>query len=295
MSSSHAQLAPNEANFDVRSSSFFQHHNQLPSPDEVRTHARAQYLAGTQWGDKRRQVLDDYNTRPCPAVFESLGLFVKWGSDIKIAEGQALYAIRHYLDNAVLVPEIYGWRTDGKENFLYMEAISGRTLESVAGDRRKRPRPHLLRAPDHPQQRSITRGRLYDRAISDRYMAEAGPFTSVKEFHDWFSSLYLRRVPDPENIPDPYRQDLPDDSEIVFTHGDLHPSNILLSLEQPVKVVAIVDWEQSGWLPAYWEDRKAHFTSDSFGEWSEKYLPMIMDQYPSTWEAWNYYSLSMGF
>lgn len=142
---------------------------------------------------------------------------------------------------------------------------------------------------------NVMRGPLYDRSISDRYMAEAGPFGSVKDFHDWFSFLYKRRVPDPENIPDPYRQCLPDSSEIVFTHGDLHPSNIILSSTYPIRIIAIVDWEQAGWLPAYWEDRKAHYTSPTFGEWSEKYLPMILDQHKSTWEPWDYYTMSMGF
>ena len=63
-----------------------------------------------------------------------MNLFVKWGSDAKIAEGQCLYAIHHYFDRTTAVPEIYGWRTDGDEVFLYMEAISGRTLEEVWED-----------------------------------------------------------------------------------------------------------------------------------------------------------------
>jgi aminoglycoside phosphotransferase (APT) family kinase protein len=124
-------------------------------------------------------------------------------------------------------------------------------------------------------------------------MAEAGPFTSVKEFHDWFSSLYKRWVPDPENIPDPFRQDLSDDSEIVFTQGDLHPSNIILS-SNPWRVAAVIDWEQAGWLPAYWEDRKAQYTCFYRDEWSVKYLSKILDQYESTREPWDYYTTSMG-
>lgn len=141
---------------------------------------------------------------------------------------------------------------------------------------------------------SIARGPLYDRAIHDKYMAEAGPFPSVKAFHDWFTALYKRPMPDPETVPpEPFRNDLPDDCDIVFTQGDLHPSNVLVSLPSPPRVLAIVDWEQAGWLPAYWEDRKAHLTCDYFGEWSEKYLPLILDQYKSTWEPWDYYSTSM--
>ncbi|KAK7178317.1 phosphotransferase enzyme family protein [Paraphaeosphaeria sporulosa] len=308
MSSIYAHQVPKNANYDVQSSSFFRHYNQLPSPDEVRSQARAQYLAGTNWGDKRRGVSTSYNARPSPAVFEPMGLFVKWGSEMRIAEGQSLYAIRQYLKNAVPVPEIYGWRTDGDEVFLYLEAISGRSLEQSWQEMEEKDRSRICRElraildavrqlkqdPTDKFIGSIARDPLYDRAISIQYISEAGPFTSVKEFHDWFTSLYKRPTPDPQCVPDPFRQELPDDSEIVFTHGDLHPSNVIVSSSHPSRVVAIIDWEQAGWLPAYWEVRKAHYTCDYFGEWSEKYLPMILDQHKNTWDPWDYYTMSMG-
>ena len=91
-----------------------------------------------------------------------------------------------------------------------------------------------------------------------------------------------------------FRQYLPDDAEIRFTHGDLHPSNIIITSSSPSKVIAIVDWEQAGWLPVYWEDCKARFTADYSGEWSEKYLPMILDHHVNTWESWDYYASAMG-
>lgn len=124
---------PTSANFDVRTSSFFRYHDQLPTPAEVRSQARAQWQAGTHWGWKERIVTDGYNAHPVPAVFEykESSLFVKWGSSARISEAQALYAIRNSCGNSVPVPEIYGWRTDGDEMFLYMEAIHGSTLEDA--------------------------------------------------------------------------------------------------------------------------------------------------------------------
>jgi aminoglycoside phosphotransferase len=121
---------PTCANFDVRTSSFFRYHDQLPTPAEVRSQARAQWQAGTHWGWKKRRVTDAH---PVPAVFEfkEISLFVKWGSEVQISEGQTLYAIRNSCGMSVPVPEIYGWRTDGDEMFLYMEAIRGRTLEDA--------------------------------------------------------------------------------------------------------------------------------------------------------------------
>lgn len=58
-----------------------------------------------------------------------MNLFVKWGQDMRIEEGQTLYALRHSLGSVVPIPEIYGWHTDGEQVFLYMEAIRGKTLE----------------------------------------------------------------------------------------------------------------------------------------------------------------------
>lgn len=42
-----------------------------------------------------------------------------------------LFATRRYLKIAVPVPEIYGSRIDGDPVFLYIEAISGRSLEQA--------------------------------------------------------------------------------------------------------------------------------------------------------------------
>lgn len=126
---------PRDDNFDVVTSTFFQKHAKFPTPEEVRARAIAQYAAGTHWGWKDRSVnLEGYNGSPTPAVFEKLGLFVKWGSMVEVREGQTLYALRKYWGSSVPVPEIYGWRTDGSETFLYMEAIHKRTMEDVWPD-----------------------------------------------------------------------------------------------------------------------------------------------------------------
>ncbi|KAF2280463.1 kinase-like protein [Westerdykella ornata] len=307
----HASRRPKAANFDVRPSSFFQHHDQLPSPEEVRSRARAQYSAGTYWGWRTGGVKERYNRRPTPAVFEEMSLFVKWGSEIKVIEGQTLYALRHSCGDSVPVPEIYGWRTDGHETFLYMEAISRTTLEDVwsgmeEDDRLRicselRTILHNLRqlkqSPEDKFIGSITRGNYYERALFFESQSETGPFTSVKDFHDWYTLQYKRKMPDPETVPEPYRKELPDDSEIVFTHGDLHPSNIIIS-SAPPRVAAVIDWEQSAWLPGYWEHCKAHGTHNKLSGWYVKYLPLILDGLPGDErirDAWWYYTDPVGF
>ena len=137
---------PKDENFDILTSSFFQNHKELPTPEEVRARARAQYAAGTYWGWKERSVNSKgYNGSPVPAVFEEMGLFVKWGSLVKLTEGQTLYAIRNHCGRLIPVPELYGWRTDGSEVFLYMEAVYGRTMEDAWPDLDEEDRLHIFR------------------------------------------------------------------------------------------------------------------------------------------------------
>lgn len=91
------------------------------------------------------------------------------------------------------------------------------------------------------------------------------------------------------------RSGLPDGVPITFTHGDLHRSNIILSPdgEGPPRVLALIDWHQSGWLPAYWEFCKAQYTSYIGEEWAVEYIPRILE--PSeAYYYWEYFVLSLG-
>lgn len=126
-------------------------------------------------------------------------------------------------------------------------------------------------------------------------MHEAGPFTTVRDFHDWFTFLCRRSMPDPYSVPvEPFRYDLPDDCAIKLTHGDLHPSNIIVTPSAPHHTLAIIDWEQSGLLPEYWESCKAQYAHFEIEDWSTTYLPMILHPSASTRDPWDYYIMSMG-
>ncbi|CAK7245296.1 MAG: hypothetical protein STHCBS139747_006872 [Sporothrix thermara] len=65
---------------------------------------------------------------------------------------------------------------------------------------------------------------------------------------------------------------------IVLTHGDLAPRNILV---RDGAIVALIDWEDSGWLPEYWEyvklfQRMAAMERD----WPDYAADMFPQQYP---------------
>lgn len=117
-----------------------------------------------------------------------------------------------------------------------------------------------------------------------------GPFTSIAAFHDYFSN--------PRNLsssPHPLRNMLRDNQKIYFTHADINKANIIVSppSDGPVRIRAIVDWQQSGWYPANWEYCKARWqTSDSdLKSWR---LSEFLERWPTRWFwEWDYFTMSL--
>ncbi|KAF1346953.1 kinase-like domain-containing protein, partial [Delphinella strobiligena] len=281
---------PTSKNATFPESSFFKTHPTLPSPSEVRT-----------------QSLLTPGPKPSIAIFSAMKLVVKFGNCAyaSIAEGQCMYMIARTFGKTVPVPEIFGWKTDGNETFVYMKLVKGVTLEKAWDSlscaqrtgicRELRGMLDTLRGLEQEDrgQRGyvghIDYGPLTDIALPMKAQP-AGPFPSVHAFHDWFSGLCKRHLDDPSGIPDPFRAGLPNDAPIKFTHGDLHRSNILVSVEtDEPHVVCLIDWHQAGWLPAYWEVHKAIYTADYKSEWVRKYVPMFLDPWESTFESWDFY------
>lgn len=91
------------------------------------------------------------------------------------------------------------------------------------------------------------------------------------------------------------RPSLNDSASIRFTHGDLHRSNILITCasDGPPRVIAIIDWTQSGWLPDYWEYCKAIWTADYGSEWMVKYVPIFLEPF-DRYDTFDYLCLKMG-
>ncbi|KAI5866814.1 kinase-like domain-containing protein [Durotheca rogersii] len=269
-------------NVDFQDSGFFTRPGspvrRLPTPDEVRAAARAA---------QQPQNFD----HPSPVIFPSLGLLVKYGGGVRVAEAKCLRFIRQNLLGRVRIPEVYGWRTDSRQTFIYIEFIEGDTLEKLwptMNDKERTTICSQLRRmveewrglrQDKAFLGSIESGPLPDR-IFEGAPETAGPFLSLPIFHDWYTTAIGPNKFNWEGKkPHPFRIKFPDNGPIVFTHSDLHPSNIILSKDagQLLHVAAIIDWEQSGWYPWYWEYCKARWTSEVGAEWDERYLPQCLD------------------
>ena len=65
--------------------------------------------------------------------------------------------------------------------------------------------------------------------------------------------------------------------EIVLTHGDFAPRNILL---QNTKIVAVLDWELSGYYPEYWEYVKALWRPQWEPSWiKDNVVEQVLQEY----------------
>lgn len=106
-------------------STFFteQRASALPSPAEIRT-------INTQSGDP---CATRFN-RPPPVIIPSLGLFVKYGADVTVAEAETQIWLRDRLQGQVPIPEVFGWAEDSEQRFIYMQLVEeGDTLMARLG------------------------------------------------------------------------------------------------------------------------------------------------------------------
>ena len=106
-----------------------------------------------------------------------------------------------------------------------------------------------------------------------------GPYKDESEFNMALVNVWSANYPD-----DPFIQLLCQmhsaimkDHEIVFTHNDFAPRNILV---EGSKVVAVLDWQRSGFYPEYWEYCKALWRPEWDSAWiKEGLVEKVLDQY----------------
>ncbi|KAK1912775.1 hypothetical protein P3342_004711 [Pyrenophora teres f. teres] len=97
---------------------------------------------------------------------------------------------------------------------------------------------------------NVDGGPLYDMKLPGP-SGHFGPFKTMYDFHRYLrGDLEAQQNHYPEISELISQQDKYGSPPPVFTHGDLHSTNIIASGD---KVVGIVDWETAGWYPAYWK------------------------------------------
>ncbi|KAI1312840.1 kinase-like domain-containing protein [Xylaria venustula] len=269
--------------YDFHDTSFFQSQAgrtvQLPSPTEV-----LQRHSGL-----RRGVV----------TYEDLNLVVKFNSShfLRREEAQTLRAIKQaFPEGEVPVPEVFGWRVYDGCTFLYMSIVVGKTLREAWPLLTKDDKSaiatelgHIVKAlrrvspdPSGPFIGSVSRGPVQDRFFHFGYVE--GPFLTIKSFQDWMFAAATRQQVRPGDdvlvLDDMYRDWLPDTGHIYLTHGDLTLGNIIVSPDAhgAYHIAGIIDWEQAGWYPEYWEYFKLSYGVEIHHGWrTEGWADQIME------------------
>lgn len=241
-----------------------------------------------------------YKSAQRTIVVTSPGIIVKYGRFVREREGQALLFLEH-ID--VPTPRLYAMFKDDGETFLVMEYFEGDSLETLWEDLtdehkdeimnelrsifirlRKVPCPwpfkfcgidgramphHLFYSPTKDQR--ITGPFADERALVNGLILRYKDICSHNQHFLSKARFYERHWPD-------HLQS----HGAVLTHGDIQKKNIVLvkSKDQADRII-IVDWEDAGWFPDYWEYLMAHMT---FGLWSDDWSDKIEKALPA-WPA----------
>lgn len=108
------------------------------------------------------------------------------------------------------------------------------------------------------------------------FKIEGGPFATETEFNNFLLSDLLSVCP--AAVRSMVHSQMRTDHDIVFTHGDLVASNILV---HDGRIVALIDWEHAGFYPEYVDLLKPLRGPD----WRVGYYSALLDIFPRRYDA----------
>ena len=191
---------------------------------------------------------------------------VKSGPGILPLEAETMRFIA--ANTSIPVPRVYE-EERGLVPSITMDYIEGETLEAVWNGLPEEQKLDIaeqlkgilsqLRSLKGQYIGSINRGEAND---GRRFDYKGGPFDTEAEFNQFLVTDKLKGC-----LPIFYDiafRSLRTDHEIVFTHADFTPRNIIV---KDGRVAALLDWEYSGWYPEYWEFVKTFKGADHRCSW----------------------------
>ena len=206
-------------------------------------------------------------------------LYLKTGSPVGLLnQARAMDLVERHTEIPAprVIDEIY----NGPNSYLLMTRVPGTALgpflhrlsdaevAQVAEDL-KRHLSQLRRIPNLFSPQSIicsAAGQgLYDYRINSSCDRNDFKFGSEAKFNE----CLLSDVPKGMHEKAALSHSIP--HRITFTHGDLNMRNILM---ERGRISGIVDWENAGWFPEYWEYTKVHYTISR----STRYLEDIVEK-----------------
>ncbi|KAK2792390.1 hypothetical protein FQN52_003325 [Onygenales sp. PD_12] len=110
-----------------------------------------------------------------------------------------------------------------------------------------------------------------------------GPFDDEQQFNDYLLSLIAAKAP--VTLRECATACVRDNHKITFAHGDLLPWNIIVDQG---RITAIIDWEDAGWYPEYWEHYRALRILTPVDDWPEYFHYMFPCAYKEEYIGMSY-------
>ena len=224
------------------------------------------------------------------------GMLIKLSRDTRSSESAAMEYVRKHAPS-VPVPEVYFCDfTNPQYGLIFMEEVPGQTLERVwpgLNSNQKDQACHdiwdiimalrQIPRPEHiPLEKSlyttIDGSPLYPHG--DLIWSEMAPLR--KESHntdDAFRDLILARYRENHGTDENVKRNFPRSKTAVFTHGDIHPRNLMATADG--RVTSLLDFEYAGFMPDYWEDLGMFL---QVFEWDQDWADNMMRTKPSGWD-----------
>ncbi|KAK4132657.1 phosphotransferase family protein [Trichocladium antarcticum] len=270
--------------------------NQLPGPLPSRSEIHSSQLLPCAYEPKYKAI-----------VLVRHKFIVKHGLSPWVVEneGHALLLVGQHL--SVAVPRLYAMYREGERLFLVMEFKQGVQLKAVWDSLSEKDksaiagqlRDMFTQVRAIPPPASFRFGNVTGGPVPHRFFLSVrpepalnGPFNDEKDF-SIAMAIRSQRGWDSHGYPawtaEFFARNLPSalsGHASVFTHADLQRKNIIVSKTPPRDangdgersqwtVSGVVDWENAGWYPSYWEYAGSFMDFIWKDDWPEKFERIV--------------------
>ncbi|KAI5307045.1 hypothetical protein KEM56_005326 [Ascosphaera pollenicola] len=217
-------------------------------------------------------------------VYDDLDIIVKWGG--RTSREEAVAMIKLNTMRLLAVPQVYAMAIKPMHDtqhgrlyhdvFIYMQYIRGTSLKEIYPKLTNQDKASIVSGlrnflrvlrsaampPEKMRIQSCMEGPVTDAVFTNTNTRPTMTFANVRDFNQYL----ITRVLAPhrkflcEMDSDHIR--LPINGRIKLTHGNLSRANIIVSRDAPdlgipAFFVGVVNWENAGWYPDFWEYTKA--------------------------------------